>query len=260
MRRATHLATRVSANLEAPNPERLARLSSYKQFEEGLLQRMRWARQYMLAEGGASAGQTTQFVVGAADEADREILTTTGQLYHELHLARAYFSAFQPVPGTPLEDHPPTPALREHRLYQSDFLLRQYGFEDSELVFDGAGNLPLELDPKLVWAQCHPEWFPVEVNHAEREVLLRIPGIGPRSASRILSVRRSQPIRDLETLRRLGAATQRAAPFVLLAGRQPPVQLSLWADGEASASSWTSLSSDSGEGARNEALRIASAP
>ncbi len=226
--RATQLAQRVSVNLEAPNPQRLARLSSSKQFEQDLLQRMRWAREFMLAKGTASAGQTTQFVVGAAGESDREILLTVGRLYAELHLARIYFSAFQPVPGTPLESQPPTPPTREHRLYQCDFLLRQYGFGQEELICDATGNLPLGTDPKLLWAQGHPEWFPVEINRADREALLRVPGIGPRSAARILRQRRERAVSDLEGLRELGVNVQRAAPFVLLRGRRPPLQLSLW--------------------------------
>lgn len=226
--RAAQLAHRVSVNLEAPNAERLSRLSASKRFEEDILQRMRWAREFMVAEGTTSAGQTTQFVVGSADETDREILLTTARLYHELRLQRAYFSAFQPVPGTPLENRPPTPPLREHRLYQCDFLLRSYGFEYEELVFDRAGNLPLATDPKQLWAQHHRELFPLEINRADREELLRVPGIGPRSASRIVALRRGRAFRDLESLRRLGVVIQRAAPFVLLDGKRSFVQLALW--------------------------------
>lgn len=226
--RATQLAQRVSVNLEAPNAERLARLSTTKDFEQDLLQRMRWAREVMLEQGTARAGQTTQFVVGAAGESDREIIATTSRLYRELRLARAYFSAFQPVPGTPLEGLPPTSAIREHRLYQCDFMLRSYGFGHEEIVYDSLGNLPLDADPKLVWARHHPEWFPVDINRADREALLRVPGIGPRSAGRILLARRHGTLRDLESLRRLGVLVQRAAPFVLLGGRRPPMQLTLW--------------------------------
>jgi putative DNA modification/repair radical SAM protein len=230
--RATQLAQRVSVNLEAPNAERLARLSTSKDFERDLLQRMRWAQQAMAAQGATKASQTTQFVVGVADETDREILLTASQLYRELGLARVYFSAFQPVPATPLEGRPPTPTIREHRLYQCDFLLRWYGFGYEELVFDPAGNLPRSADPKLIWAQSHPEWFPVEVNRADREALLRVPGIGPRSATRILASRRRVTFRDLRALKRLGVAIQRAAPYILLGGRRPAAQLPLWPSDE----------------------------
>ena len=228
--RAVQLANRVSVNLEAPNPERLARIAPPKDFTAHLLQPLHWATRLIEESKGkrASVSQTTQFVVGAADETDRELLSTTARLYREVALARVYFSAFQPIAGTPLEDHPPTPPLREHRLYQSDFLFRQYGFTFEDLVFDDAGNLPSEADPKLTWAQAHPERFPVEVNRASREELLRIPGIGPTSASRILKLRRQGKLCELSDLRKIGAVAKRAAPFVLLNGKQPPFQLSLW--------------------------------
>src|SRR5690606_11422142 len=129
----------------------------------------------------APAGQTTQFVVGAAGESDQEILSTTARLYGEVNLKRAYFSAFQPVPGTPLDGLSPTPAWREHRLYQADWLLRFYGFGFGDLIFDTTGNLPRAADPKLTYARAHPEEFPVEVNRAPRQELLRVPGLGPRS-------------------------------------------------------------------------------
>ncbi len=226
--RATQLAQRVSVNLEAPNPERLARLSGTKEFHHELLLRMRWAYECAMARGGKAVDQTTQFVVGAAGEADYELLSTTTRLYAEFKLARVYYSAFQPVSDTPLEGRAPTPAIREHRLYQSDFLLRQYGFSFDELVFDRAGNLPHAADPKLMWAQTHPEWFPVEVNRADRECLLRVPGIGPRSAARILALRRQRAFRDVESLKRLGINVQRVAPYILLAGKRPVAQLPLW--------------------------------
>lgn len=228
--RAVQLADRVSVNLEAPNPERLARIAPPKDFTAQLLQPLHWAN-HLIEEGKgrrASVSQTTQFVVGASGETDRELLSTTAQLYREVDLARVYFSAFQPIADTPLEHHPPTPLLREHRLYQSDFLFRRYGFTFEDLVFDDAGNLPSEADPKLMWAQAHPERFPVEVNRASREELLRVPGIGPTSASRILKLRRKNKLCQLSDLRKIGAVAKRAAPFILLNGKQPLFQLSLW--------------------------------
>jgi predicted DNA-binding helix-hairpin-helix protein len=176
----------------------------------------------------ASAGLTTQFVVGAARESDHEILTTVSHLYAKVGLHRAYYSAFQPVPNTPLEGHAYTPAWREHRLYQSDFLFRQYGFALDELVFDGEGHLPREGDPKALWAEAHPEFFPVEVNCASRSALLRVPGIGPRSVGRILDERRLAPLRTLRALKSTGAVAKRAAPFVLFDGKRPDYQLPLW--------------------------------
>ncbi len=226
--RAVQIADRVSVNLEAPNAERLRRLSPDKVFEQDLMQAMCWAKQFRDQGLGAKAGLTTQFVVGAAGESDYEILQTVEQLYRESALTRAYFSAFQPIPHTPLENLSATPPLREHRLYQSDYLFRHYGFALQDLTFDHSGNLCTDADPKMAWAQRHPEFFPVEVNHASREQLLRVPGIGPRSAARILRIRRREKFRYIEDLQAIGAVVSRAAPFILLDGRRPPSQLSLW--------------------------------
>ncbi len=227
---ATQVADRISVNLETPGPKWLKRLAPDKELDD-LLAPLRWVRQ-LLEDGGERrvrrAGQTTQFVVGAAGEPDKEILETTETLYRELKLARVYFSAFQPLEGTPLEDRPATPLLREHRLYQTDFLFRKYGFTFEELIFDQGGNLPLEADPKMVWALNHLQFFPVEVNRAMREELLRVPGIGPRSARRIIKGRRLGRLRTLEDLKRLGAVAKRAAPFITLSGKRPPFQLDLW--------------------------------
>ena len=228
--RAVQLATRVSVNLEAPNAERLARIAPRKDFAANLLQPMHWAKGLIEASGNrlVPAGQTTQFVVGAAGESDHEILMTTAQLYKEIGLARAYFSAFQPVADTPLEGRSPTPPLREHRLYQSDWLLRRYDFTFEDLIFDEAGNLPREADPKMMWARAHPEPFPIEINRASREELLRVPGLGPRSVARILRLRRRGTFRTLTDLKKIGAVVSRAAPFILLDGKRPPYQMSLW--------------------------------
>lgn len=227
---AVRLATRVSVNLEAPSPAHLERIAPDKAFSD-LVKPMIWAHDLTVASGRAlvPGGQTTQFVVGAAGESDREILGVTSDLYRQVNLRRAYFSAFQPVPGTPLEGLPATRPLREHRLYQSDFLMRQYGFGYHELVFDGEGNLPFEADPKRIWAQHHPERFPIEINRACWEELIRVPGIGPRSARRIVNARRRGTLRTLQDLQRMGVASERSAPYVLLGGRRPAYQLSLWA-------------------------------
>jgi predicted DNA-binding helix-hairpin-helix protein len=226
--RAVQLADRVSVNLEAPNPQRLQRLSADKRFAQDLLQPMQCAKRFRDQQLGARAGLTTQFVVGPAGESDEEILHTVDSLYRQVGLTRAYFSAFQPVPNTPLEHLRATPPLREHRLYQSDFLFRYYGFALSDLAFDESGALLDGADPKMVWAQRHPEYFPIEINCASREQLLRIPGIGPRSAGRILQLRREGKMHCLEDLRAVGAVAPRAAPFILLNGRRPPQQLPLW--------------------------------
>jgi predicted DNA-binding helix-hairpin-helix protein len=223
---AVRLADRVSLNLEAPTPERLARIADKKIFHTALMDPMRWVK--ALADRGltTSAGMTTQFVVGAADEPDSELLTTTQMLYREVDLRRAYFSAFSPVRGTPLEEHPPTSPRREHRLYQADFLMRQYGFGADELVYRSDGNLPTGGDPKLIWARHHPERYPIEVNTASRVDLLRIPGVGPLTAERILTMRRNRhKLRAISDLKAAGAVAMRAAPFVLLDGQRPAAPL-----------------------------------
>jgi putative DNA modification/repair radical SAM protein len=228
--RAVQLAHRVSVNLEAPDAQRLALIAPHKDYFDELVRPMRIAKRLIDDSGGrlAPAGQSTQFVVGAAGEPDRDILSTTAYLYRELDLRRAYYSAFQPVPGTPLDGQPATPTWREHRLYQADWLLRFYGFTFDDLIFDLSGNLSRKADPKLMYAQAHPELFPVEVNRASREELLRVPGMGPRSVTRVLSWRREGALRELSDLGKAGAVTNRAAPYVLLDGKRPPHQLPLW--------------------------------
>ena len=228
--RAVQLGDRVSVNLEAPSTERLARLSARKNFGVELMPTLQTASQLIRAADRRTKATsvTTQFVVGAAEESDREILSMSSGLYRSLGLARTYYSAFTPIPDTPLAEHDPTPLLRQHRLYQSDFLLRQYGFEFGDLVFDGGGNLPAEHDPKVAWAIAHPETFPVEVNRADRPTLLRVPGIGPVVADRILRERRRGRFTDISQLHKLGARVGNLAKYVLLDGRQPAYQMSMW--------------------------------
>jgi predicted DNA-binding helix-hairpin-helix protein len=224
-------ADRVSVNLEAPNQRRLSDLAPRKAFSSALFQRLRWIhelRRSVPPGAGRRPSVTTQFVVGAVDESDVELLMTSSFLYRNLQLARTYFSGFRPIPDTPLEDRPPIELRREHRLYQASFLLRDYGFDVEELPFTQVGNLPLDMDPKMAWAEAHLQEDPIEINTADRTLLLRIPGIGPKSADRILSARRQGTLNDLSHLRKLGISVKRAAPFVLLGGRQPPRQLSLW--------------------------------
>ena len=225
---AMKLANRVSVNLEAPNTGRLARLAPHKRFAEELLLRLRWIEEIRRESPGRWPSSTTQFVVGAAGESDVELLTTTEFLQRKAGLARAYFSSFSPVPDTPLEDHPPSPPLREHRLYQSSFLLRDYGFTTEELPFSEGGNLPLDADPKLAWARQHLAQQPIELNTADKQSLIRVPGIGPQRAETLLRERRRGQLRELTDLRKLGIPVQRAAPFILMAGRRPAYQLSLW--------------------------------
>ena len=174
-----------------------------------------------------------QFVVGATPDSDRTLVGKVTELYAGGGIHHAHFSAFRPIRGTPLEHAAPAPAMREHRLYQADWLLRSYGFAAGEVVYDGAGNLPLTVDPKTAWALAHPECFPVEVRTASREALLRVPGVGPESARRILRERAATTFRSLADLRALGVVTARAAGFLTLGGRKLAAerwaeQLTLW--------------------------------
>ncbi len=232
--RTMQLADRVSINLEAPNPARLEKLAPHKAFFDELLQPLQWAdeiRRSLPAHHhlrGRWPSLVTQLVVGAVGEDDVEILSTTEHVTRRLGLRRVYFSAFSPVPGTPLEGQPAENPWREHRLYQASFLLRDYGFDLEDLPFNAHGRLPLEADPKLAWAEANLRGQPVEVNRADRRALLRVPGIGPRGAATIIAARRRGRLRDLRDLRALGISAGRAAPFVLLDGRSPDRQLRLF--------------------------------
>jgi predicted DNA-binding helix-hairpin-helix protein len=214
---ACKLADRVSLNMEAPTTQRLAKLSTRKDLFHGILERMRWVKQLTANnENWTPSGQTTQFVVGAAGETDRELLNTTQALYKEIGLRRAYFSAFSPISYSRLQNHHPTPPLREHRLYQIDWLLRVYGFplQEVELALDDDDFLPLRKDPKLIIAHKQPWVFPVDINRASYDELLRVPGIGPVSASRIIETRKDHSIDSLEQLRKMHVVVKRANPYI----------------------------------------------
>lgn len=225
--RAGLIADRVSVNLEAPNPERLAVIAPDKQFGTLLDLVGRIGRLQSRRVGYAPAGPTTQFVAGSAGESDRELLSCADLLYQRHGLRRAYYSPFRPVSGSPLEEVPPMSTVREHRLYQADALLRQYGFAADEMAFEEDGSLGGAADPKLAWALRHPERFPVEVNTADQRTLMRVPGIGPTGAKRLIAARRQVHLRELGQLARLGVRAEACAPFVLLAGRRPLVQARL---------------------------------
>lgn len=232
--RSLELADRVSINLEAPSTERLRELAPEKVFLDELLRPLQWVEEIRNSHYPVRAWKqrwpstTTQFVVGGTDERDVEFLKISRFLHRTLHLRRVYFSGFRPVSGTPLEDQPSVDPVRVHRLYQAAFLLRDYGFEMEDFTFSGEGNLPLESDPKYAWAQSHLAHNPVEVNQADFNQLLRVPGIGPVGAQSILTARRRERLRSVESLKALGVRTSRAVPFILLDGRRPPQQLSLW--------------------------------
>lgn len=218
--RAATLADRLSINLEAPSAAHLAALSPARRWHEDLIAPLVHARDLRRADPQAfRAGLATQFVVGAAGESDRDLLLTTAWLLRDIGLARVYYGAFRPAPGTPRAGELPTPYVRERRLREADWLLRQYHFLHDELPYDAAGDLPLGQDPKLAWALAHPERFPVEINTAAPEALLRVPGLGPLGVRRLLRLRRDATFREPEQLRVLGSAALRAADFLAFNGR-----------------------------------------
>ncbi len=233
---AARLADRISVNLEAPTDAHVHALAREKDLSGDLLPKLELAGR-LLRERVGAAGTTTQFVVGAAGERDREILGVVAGLERRRLLHHAHFSAFQPVVGTPMEGRPSTPAARELRLYQAEHLLRQYGFAWEELPFETDGNLPLDDDPKTAWATAHPERFPIEIERASYAELIRVPGLGPAAARTLVTERRRTLMRGARDLERAGVDVVRAGYFLTLRGRRlatslPPRQLRLFAPGQ----------------------------
>ena len=230
--RLGQLADRMSVNLElpsrqslrllAPDKSREAVLQPMSQIAQGIAQTKNELALYRHTPSFVPAGQSTQMIVGASPETDRQILALTSALYKKYALRRVFFSAYMPVVADSrlpaLTTRPPL--LREHRLYQADWLLRFYGFTADEILDERQPNFHPLIDPKCNWAVNHPEFFPVEVNRADYEALLRVPGIGVTSARRILQARRVGPLRA-EELRRLGVVMKRAQYFLTAGGRMP---------------------------------------
>jgi predicted DNA-binding helix-hairpin-helix protein len=253
---AATLADRLSLNVEVPGADYLEGLHTGKRWQDDILAPLGQLRDLDRA-GQIRSGITSQLLVGVAapgeqSAPDRALATGSRELRRAYGLRRMHYGLFRPAPGTPLAEEPPPDARRRARLYQWEWLATEYQFADQELdaAFDLAGNLPLGLDPKLAVSLAAPRERPVEVNAASYEDLLRVPGIGPISARRIVDLRHLGLLRDLQDLRVLGVVTGKAAPFVLLNGRRPPeaapalqrlrrslrdlgprpVQLTLWPD------------------------------
>ena len=226
---AGRYADRLSINVELPSESSLAALAPEKDLP-GIRRSM--GRMRMRIEEArddrrrfAPAGQSTQVIVGADASSDRDILAMSTNLYGSYGLRRVYYSAFSPIPDASASlppDH--APLVREHRLYQADWLMRYYGFAAPELETDTAGNLDLTVDPKLSWALAHRDQFPVDVNTAPREMLLRIPGIGVKSVSAIIRARRHRRLR-MDDLARLRLPLAKISAFVVAAGHEGGVGL-----------------------------------
>ena len=227
------LADRMSVNIELPSQQGLQTLAPDKT-REAILRPMGLIRdkvsesrqelvKYKHAPAFAPAGQSTQLIVGATKDTDRHILHLTEALYQKYRLKRVFYSAYVPVVENsllPALDTKP-PLLREHRLYQADWLLRFYGFQASELLDEAHPDFNPQLDPKCSWAVSHLEHFPVEIMRADYETLLRVPGIGPTSARRIVSARRTAHLR-FEDLKKLGVVVKRAQFFLVCDGHAAP--------------------------------------
>ena len=234
LRKAGLYADRLSANIELPTRLSLERLAPDKSGAE-ILSSMRFigeegaerredARRGLKAPRFAPAGQSTQLIVGASPDDDRRLLGLAQNLYGRYGLRRVYYSAYMSVARDPRLPETSAPLLREHRLYQADWLLRFYGFRAEELLDEGRPNLAADLDPKSAWALAHPEFFPLELASADYARLLRVPGIGVTSARRIVGSRRAGALRP-EDLPRLGVVMKRARWFLTLYGRrlsEPP--------------------------------------
>ncbi len=220
---ALSLATAVSLNIETPGKKYFTSLSSRKDYDKDIIRPLKLMGR--LTEKGMRFSKvkcTTQFIVGASDETDSEIIQYMFGLYNRLNFKRVYFSAYQKGLGNPeipgerqFLTNPEEPFMREHRLYQVDFLIRKYGFNGEDIILDKSRNLRLDKDPKEVWADCHPEYYPVRINTSDREALLRIPGLGPETVKRILNTRRDRRINRLEDLGIKGKRLEKIKSYVI---------------------------------------------
>ena len=219
---AVSLSSAVSLNIETPGADKLAKVSQKKRYIQDIIEPIKLISR-LTGRGSRyqRVRQTTQFVVGAAGEADAEIVKYMFGLYDRLNMHRVYFSAYQKDLGDEsivyrqTEPEGATDVLmREHRLYQVDFLLRKYGFKESDISFEKDGNLSLTIDPKEIWAMRHPEFFPVNINRASKFSLLRVPGLGPLTVKRILERRRASKIRSIEGVGKVGIRLKKAENFL----------------------------------------------
>ncbi len=226
-------ADRLSVNIELPTERDLVQLAPEKKRPQivGAMSGIRdkigetkaETKAGFSAPAFAPAGQSTQMIVGATPTSDVEILKTASELYTGQKLRRVYYSAYSPIPHADARLPGASPPLvREHRLYQADWLMRFYGFEANEIVTGADQNLSLDIDPKLAWALANRHYFPVDVNRASREELLRVPGIGARNVERILSIRCYKSLRS-EDLKKLRVVWKRTSLFVLTADHNPSV-------------------------------------
>ncbi len=229
---ALSLADAVSLNIETPGQEYLEKLSAQKNYIRDIIEPIKLISK-LTAKGCRfeKVKQTTQFIVGAAGENDRQIVKYMYGLYQRLNMHRVYFSAYQKDPrddrGEMMDEEqdknhlssiinrPSDILMREHRLYQVDFLIRKYGFAESDIIFQQQGNLSLTEDPKQIWAQLHPEIFPVNINKAPRHLLLKVPGLGPITAKKIIEARKQGRLSRIEELGKFGARLKKTEKYLV---------------------------------------------
>jgi predicted DNA-binding helix-hairpin-helix protein len=220
---ALSLASAVSLNIETPGKKHFSLLSGKKDYDRDILRPLKLMGS-LTAQGTrfSRVKCTTQFIVGASDETDAEITETMFGLYRRMNFKRVYFSAYQKGLGHPdipgerrFLENPGESFLREHRLYQVDFLIRKYGFDRQDIIFGNDRNLRLDRDPKEVWAERHPEWYPVRLNTSDREALLKVPGLGPETVARILKMRKEKKISRLEDLGAKGKRLDKIKDYVI---------------------------------------------
>jgi predicted DNA-binding helix-hairpin-helix protein len=219
---AVSLASAVSLNIETPGEKSLAQLSQKKNYIRDIIEPIKLISR-LTARGSRyqRIKQTTQFIVGAADERDAQIVKYMYGLYERLRMHRVYFSAYQKglgdesIAGERVEPGgSPDVLMREHRLYQVDFLLRKYGFAESDITFETNGNLSLTIDPKETWANKHPEFYPVNINRSPKSSLLRVPGLGPVTVQRILQRRKQGRIHSMDEVGKVGVRLRKAREYV----------------------------------------------
>ena len=222
------LADRISVNIELPSNDSLKMFAPQKskeailrpmnQITKSIVQNKQEIAIYKHAPDFSPAGQSTQMIIGATPETDKKILTLSENLYKKYALKRVYYSAYIPIGTNPLLPVKAPPLLREHRLYQADWLLRYYGFEASELLSEENPNFNNIVDPKCDWALRHKELFPVEINKAPYEMLLRVPGLGVRSVLKIVKARRVGNLR-FEDLKKMHISMKKAKYFITCMGK-----------------------------------------
>ena len=218
IKRAMSLANRVSINLEAATSSGLSELTSTKDYNKDILKRLNWINSLHKHKSTyPRSTHTTQLIVGANSETDADILKRMSKIYKKSDLKRTYFSAFSPVLGTDFENKDACSTDRTAQLYHADSLLNSYNFKFKELVFDSDGNLDLESDPKIL-AASRMDIFPLEINTASYHDLIRVPGIGTKSARSIISIRKKHPFKDINELSKLGVVIKRAEPYIKVSG------------------------------------------